>query len=115
MINRLPLENWQRACNYFKKRFDVEEDLQTFVYLIGMQELGKIQDRFTKEEKLDIMNIGLCRLLSEFNYYRLVKTDNDGWPHYERIQFLPDLDASQSENLVKEAITIYLNKQGLID
>lgn len=82
-------------------------DLDAIIYLIGIQELGKIHNTFKKEQKLDLMHIAICKLLSPYGYYELDFVDEDGWPHYKVLEQLPHLKAGEQSVLMKEAIVNY--------
>ena len=71
---------WLRVRHWVKDRFDRKElpDLNAVLFLIGMQELGKPQVKFTKEEKQDLMHIAVCHLLSEDGYIEYKGMDEDG-------------------------------------
>lgn len=98
---------WQALLNKFKERFEEEPDEQVILYMIGLQELGKNYRRFSKDEKLDIIHIGICTLLSEYGYYDYLGRDKDGWPHWERSKKLPNLSPVKQSRLIKEAIIHY--------
>jgi hypothetical protein len=76
---------WLRVKHLVKKTFDRADlpDLNAILFLIGIQELGRWQEAFTKEEKQDLMHIAVCRLLSYGGHYAFKGRDADGWPHYE--------------------------------
>jgi len=59
------------------------KDLNAVLFLIGVQELGKGRKVFSKEEKQDLMHIGICKVLSLSGYYQLEGLDQDGWPHWK--------------------------------
>ena len=77
-------ERWESVVTILSNRFSEGEDLdlEGIIYLIGVQELGKIHDAFKKDEKLNLMHIAICRLLEPYGYYEFDYFDNDGWPHY---------------------------------
>ncbi|MDL5048573.1 hypothetical protein QQ054_21395 [Oscillatoria amoena NRMC-F 0135] len=58
-------------------------DLNSVLFLIGVQELGQGQKFFSKEEKQDLIHIAICRVLSSSGYYRLIGLDDQGWPHWK--------------------------------
>ena len=66
-------------------------DVDSIIFLIGLQELGQFQKRFNKQKKLEVIHIAVCKLLSDYGYYEFDYTDNDGWPHYKLIKKLPNL------------------------
>ena len=82
-------------------------DLDAIIYLIGVQELGQLEMSFKKDQKLDLMHIAICKLLSPYGYYELDFVDNEGWPHYKTIESLPFLKAGEQSVLMKEAIVSY--------
>ena len=54
-------------------------DLDSIIFLIGLQELGQFQKRFNKQKKLEVIHIAVCKLLSDYGYYEFDYTDNDGY------------------------------------
>lgn len=86
-------------------------DIQTLIFLIGVRELGHGHRDFTKNEKIEVMHIAICRLLSPYQYYKLIGLDKDGWPHYEVDQPLPELTSGEQERLMKEAIVQYVKDE----
>ena len=90
-------------------------DLDSIIFLIGLQELGQFQKRFNKQKKLEIIHIAVCKLLSDYGYYEYDYTDNDGWPHYKLIKKLPNLKAGEQTILMKKAIINYFVKSNYIN
>ena len=90
-------------------------DLDSIIFLIGIQELGQFQKRFNKQKKLEVMHIAVCKLLSYYGYYEYDHTDNDGWPHYKLIKKLPNLKAGEQTILMKKAIINYFVKSNYIN
>lgn len=82
-------------------------DLNGVLFLVGVQELGQGAKRFTKEQKQDLMHIGICRVLSLSSYYSLEYTDKDGWPHYKLDRALPPGDVLKQEALLKMHVIEY--------
>lgn len=100
---------WLRVQHFVKEAVgrDTAPDMNAILLLVGIQELGRMQDKFSKEEKQDLMHIGVCRLLEEDGYYSFIGRDEDGWPHYnEDIPFSMTGVAEQSRYL-KEKIIVY--------
>lgn len=100
---------WEEIQNSISEKFGGGEkmDLDSIVYLIGIQELGKGYQKFSKDEKLNIMHIAICKLLEPFGYYEFNYFDEDGWPHYDVIDELPTLKGGEQSVLMKEAIVLY--------
>ena len=90
-------------------------NLDSIIFLIGLQELGQFQKRFNKQKKLEVIHIAVCKLLSDYGYYEFDYTDNDGWPHYKLIKKLPNLKAGEQTILMKKAIINYFMKSNYIN
>ena len=90
-------------------------DIDSIIFLIGIQELGQFQKRFNKQKKLEVIHIAVCKLLSDHGYYEYDYTDNDGWPHYKLIKKLPNLKAGEQTILMKKAIINYFVKSNYIN
>ena len=105
---------WEAVLAFFKKQFGKEPDLSGIIFIIGHRELGKFKTKFKKEEKQDLMHVGICSLLSRAGYYTFVANDGDGWPHYEYNRDRPKLDHEQQEKLLKKMIIEYLHEEALV-
>lgn len=103
-------EKWQEVQLLVKKRFDEELDVQTILFVIGLQELGMPFQPLKKEQKLDLMHIGVCTVLMPYGYYKKIGVDDDGWPHFKNVEKLPnDLTGKAQEDFMKEAIIQYFD------
>lgn len=103
-------ESWRNVQKLVFKRFGEKLDEQTILFVIGLQELGKGMESYQKEEKLDIIHIGICTVLCKYGYYELIGKDDDGWPHFKNIKKLPhEIHGENQKNLLKKAIIDYFN------
>lgn len=91
------------------ERFGKKPDMETILFLVGVQEFGSIRDKFTKEQKQDLMHIAVCSLLSASGYYELERVDEDGWPHFKQLKPMPVMDTIQQENFLKDHILLYFD------
>jgi hypothetical protein len=89
------------------ERFGKKPDLEAILFLIGIQEFGQVRQKFTKEQKQDLMHVAVCRLLSQSGYYELEKLDEDGWPHFKQLKAMPEMTAVEQENFLKDHILLY--------
>ncbi len=110
-------KRWDRVVQLLSNQFaDGEQlDLDAIIYLVGLQELGKIKQSFGKDEKVNLMHIGICRLLEPYGYYEFDFFDGDGWPHYKVKEELPPLKAGEQTILMKDAVVSYFLEKELID
>ncbi|MEQ9402297.1 MAG: hypothetical protein RIM99_01820 [Cyclobacteriaceae bacterium] len=86
-------------------------DLNAVLFLVGVQELGRGNKTFSKEEKQDLMHIAICKVLSLAGYYKLEGTDTDGWPHWKLVKKLPGFDILEQEKLLKIQIIQYFKEE----
>lgn len=89
------------------ERFGKKPDVETVLFLIGIQELGDIREKFTKEQKQDLMHVAICTVLAPSGYYELDGVDEDGWPHYRQLKPMPELNAFEQEAFLKDHILLY--------
>lgn len=107
---------WDQVVKFLSDKFADGEvlDLDAIIYLIGVQELGRFQQLFKKDEKVNLMHIAICRLLEPYGYYEFDYFDQDGWPHYKVKETLPPLKAGEQTVLMKEAIVQYFLEKEVI-
>lgn len=84
-------------------------DLQSIIFMIGLQELNFGFRTFTKDEKLNVMHVGVCSVLTPYGYYKFLGRDEDGWPHFEALSQLPFLHTTEQQQLLKRAILQYFD------
>jgi len=108
-------KRWEDLVEFISKEFGQGEtlDLQAILFLIGIQELGKGMCDFNKEEKMDLLHVAICRLLSNYGYYEFEGRDKDGWPHYKTNEKLPPLKPGEQTILMKEAAILYFEDNGV--
>tara|TARA_Y100001968_G_C19190750_1_gene635058 strand:+ start:248 stop:607 length:360 start_codon:yes stop_codon:yes gene_type:complete len=107
----MPLNNlkWVKLINYISQHFGEgqELDLQAVLFLIGVNELGQGYRSFQKNEKIDLLHIAICKLLSRYGYYTFVGRDADGWPHWKSNEKMPKMKPNQQTALLKEGAIKY--------
>lgn len=107
---------WQQLLGEIERLIGKKpKDLNGVLFIIGVQELGKGYKPFSKEEKQDLMHIGICRVLSPSGYYELAGSDKDGWPHWNMVKKLPHFDLLEQEKLLKMHVIEYFEKEYGLD
>lgn len=105
-------QRWSRLMALIQMKINKRpKDLNAVMFLIGVQELGRGQSNFSKEEKQDLMHIAICKVLSYTGYYTLDGIDDDGWPHWRLIKKLPRFDLLEQEQLLKWGVLEYFEKE----
>jgi hypothetical protein len=98
---------WYQVRNRVKEQFGQRPDINAMLFIIGMNEVGIVKEKWEKEEKQDLMHVAVCKLLSSEGYYKLIKTDEEGWPHYEPVAGMPAFNLKDQEELLKRKIVEY--------
>ena len=112
------MEEWQLDFEWLRLRHKLQAhlslhkkpDLNSVLLLVGIQELGQIQETWTKEEKQDLMHVAVCELLSPEGYYIFEGRDDDGWPHYKKGKPLTLQGVKAQETLIKKALLHYFKE-----
>jgi len=109
-------ERWDNVVKVLSNQFADGDplDLDSIIYLIGVQELGQLDRKFKKDDKVDLIHIAICRLLEPYGYYEFDYFDDDGWPHYKALEALPNLKAGEQTVLMKEAVVGYFLEKEVI-
>ncbi|MEN8137596.1 MAG: hypothetical protein ABFR62_04110 [Bacteroidota bacterium] len=105
-------EKWEKVKKFFSDKFVEGEnvDVETILYLVGVQELGNGQTKFEREEKVELMHMATCKLLEPFGYFEFTVKDPDGWSHYKQVKAMDDFSGEEQYNLLKRASVFYFEK-----
>ena len=106
---------WWQLEEKLMQRFGKKPDLEAVLFLIGIQEFGQLRDKYTKEQKQDLMHIAVCSLLSRSGYYELEKTDEEGWPHFKQLKPMPDMNPVEQENFLKDHVLLYFAEGDMLN
>lgn len=97
------------------ERFGKKPDMEAILFLIGIQETGMVTEKFTKEQKQDLMHVAICTLMTPSGYYELEGVDQDGWPHYKQLKAMPDMNPIEQENFLKDHVLLYFDNTHFFD
>lgn len=101
-------QQWLDTEVMLRERFGKTPDMESILFLIGVNELGRMpRKKFSKEQKQDLMHVAVCTLLSQKGYYELEGRDEEGWPHYKQLAEVPTTGLGGQERLLKECIVNY--------
>jgi hypothetical protein len=106
---------WWQLETKLRERFDRKPDLESVLFLIGIQELGDIRKKFSKEQKQDLMHVAVCTVLAPSGYYELDGVDEDGWPHFRQLKAMPTMMPHEQENFIKDHVLLYFQNNGILD
>jgi hypothetical protein len=101
---------FQKVKTELEKKFGEGMDVQSILFLIGVNELGMGYKEFSKQEKTDVLHVAICTLLEPYGYYKYDKNDDEGWPHFNLMKELPPLNDREQQHLIKEAMISYFEE-----
>ena len=101
-------KKWGQLQRVIASDFDMElPDIKVMLFLIGVQELGKGPQQFSKRQKEELMHIATCRLFSAMGFYELKGLDEEGWPHWDLVKPIPNYTLLEQEIILKSLIIDY--------
>lgn len=104
--------SFEAVLDFFENQFQKRPtDLESVLFLIGVQELGQGHVHFTKEQKQDLMHIATCKVLSYSGFYALEGLDAEGWPHWKLVKPVPTLNLKEQDLLLKAHIVHYFESE----
>lgn len=99
---------WKELQENISQNFDSDTpDMKVMLFLIGVQELGKGPNKFSKRQKEELMHIATCRLFSDMGFYEIEGVDQDGWPHWKLVKPIPNYTLLEQEMIMKSLIINY--------
>ena len=107
-------QRWWNLEAKLVERFNKKPDLEAILFLIGIQEFGQLKEKFTKEQKQDLMHVAVCSLFAQSGYYELEGKDIEGWPHFTQLKPMPDMNAFEQEIFLKDHILLYFQSHDFL-
>jgi len=103
-------ERWLAVQQLLRERFGKVPDLESILFLVGLNEVGAGPgDKFTKEQKQDLMHVAVCTLLAQLGYFEFAGRDGDGWPHFHVAGSPPQGGLLGQEQMLKECVVRYFD------
>lgn len=100
---------WYKIKKRLEDNYGQKLDLNSILFLIGLQEVGIVHKKLSKKQKLEIIHVAVCKLLSFWGYYEFEGNDSDGWPHYKKTNLTPCLTVFEQEKLIKDGVVEYFS------
>lgn len=102
-------DKWKDLEVMLTERFGKTPDLQSILYLIGVNEFqGRIPKyKFSKQEKQDLIHVGTCKLLEQYGYFTFTHYDDEGWPHFDKTGTYHHMSLAEQEKIMKIAALNY--------
>ncbi|MFT3740803.1 MAG: hypothetical protein QM786_18790 [Breznakibacter sp.] len=102
-------QRWSEFLMKASYHFKVNANQEFLLFIIGLQELGQGFKSYSKQEKMDIINLARCRLLTISNCLKQTGMDDEGWPTFEVLKDENELLPSERDRLMKESMMTYFD------
>ncbi len=107
---------WNKLLYEISDDFNVDADKNGILLLIGIQELGGVFEKsYSREEKMDLIQLGECTVFSKLGYFQHTGIDQKGWPVFKRLKIIPRFSQVQQDILIKSAIIKYFTDNGYLN
>ncbi len=105
--------NWLKVRHFVKDAFNASElpNLETILFLIGMQELGIAVTELSKKRKLEITTLGICKVLSLEAYFEKSGYDDEGWPVWKELKPFKPANDTEKEKILKQLTIKYFEDE----
>ena len=100
-------KKWRGLQDKLGEKTGEPPELDSILFVIGLQELNIDVKKLSKDQKIEVMHIGLCVIFTNQGYYKPKGRDKDGWIHFEELKKFPNLNSDEQEQIIKEAIIEY--------
>jgi hypothetical protein len=110
-------QKFQQLLKSLSEKFEGDGgmDLNSVLFLIGVQEVGLGFRKYSKEEKMNLMHVAICTILEPYGFYTFIENDPDGWPHFEKVKNVPPINLQEQEALLKEASLNYFSENKIFE
>lgn len=103
-------KNWAIFKEEFKTNYKQHPSTLSALFVIGLEQLQNLNiNTLSKEEKQDVIHVGLCTLLEQEGIYTREEIDQDGWPHFKPTNKAEIINIEKQENYIRKLILTYFN------
>jgi hypothetical protein len=103
-------DNWKDLCELLSGMFGIDVDFSGVLFLVGMREKGLTFQQFSKEEKLNLINLGSCTLYMEMGLIELCGEDKEGWPVFRQKVLSPLISEDLKFKTLQDCAIRYFQK-----
>lgn len=103
-------QRWWSLEAKLVERFGKKPDMESILFLIGLQETGLNSNKISKEQKQDLMHVAICTLLQPSGYFTFEMLDKENWPHFKQLKEIPNYTLPEQENFLKDHILLYFEQ-----
>jgi hypothetical protein len=101
---------WIELCERLSEMFGIQVDFNGVLFLVGIRERGLTFQQFTKEEKLNLINLGSCTLYKEMGLIEITGDDVDGWPQFRQKALSPEIPEERKQKTLQNCAIRYFQR-----
>lgn len=106
----MSFSNWEELCAHLGRQFNIEVDLNGVLFLVGIRERGLTFQQFSKEEKMNLINLGSCTLYQEMGLVQMTGTDEEGWPVFRQKTLAPSIPEERKNKVLQDCAVRYFKR-----
>jgi hypothetical protein len=106
----MSFSNWNELCEHLGRQFNVDVDLNGVLFLVGIRERGLTFQHFSKEEKMNLINLGSCILYQEMGLTEKSGTDESGWPTFKQKALAPVIPEERKHKILQDCALRYFQR-----
>ena len=66
---------WNKLVKLMMDRFGEQPDVTSMVFAVGLQEVSQGPSEYKKDDKVNLIHVGICTLLEPLGYYKTLGLD----------------------------------------
>lgn len=98
---------WSHFKEYFKENYGDYPSTISALFIIGLENIDAPIDTLSKEQKEEVIHVGMCEILCLDHLYEYLGHDEEGWPHYHALDAVNTTNIEKQENYIRNLITRY--------
>ena len=106
----MAIDTWNDLCERLSRMFGIDVDINGVLFLVGIRERGLTFQKFSKEEKLNLINLGSCTLYQEMGLIELNGEDHEGWPVFRQKALAPVIAEELKVKTLQDCAIKYFKK-----
>jgi hypothetical protein len=77
---------------------------------VGIRERGQAFQQYSKEEKMNLINLGSCTLYQEMGLVEKTGTDEEGWPLFRQKTLAPTIAEERKNKVLQDCAVRYFKR-----
>lgn len=98
------IETWLDLVAHVKEQYGLDAQMEELLFFVGMQEYGQGIRCYSKDEKLALIKVGLCKLFSYHGLFEQQGLDGQGWPIWREVEGTKMPPEETQEEMLKASL-----------